>query len=174
MCTGIGAARLPSYGKKQARLSYRVGLVVWFVVETSSLDGLGDLDGDINHVRILALDLLEARTAANHAIELLDHFIDRLVEVVRFRVGIVIVAADLQRPLGDKFLLVRPLVTVVFQFHPHADDSVFVFEEFFNFGLNHISNRIGEIHVQTGDDDIMLLHIFLFLFCCGFSVNGDD
>lgn len=109
----------------------------------------------------LALHLAEARSAAQHPVEFVHHVVNRFIKVVGGSTGKVILATNFELPLGHELVLVGGIVRVIFKLDPHTNNLFFVLEEFFRLLMNHVFNRIGQIHVVTGYDDVMLLHMYL-------------
>ena len=108
---------------------------------------------------VLAFDPLQTGAAAQHPVKLLHHQVNGFVKIVGGNADHMVVAAYFEVSLGDELFLMGLAVAVMLELNPHANDVVVVLVELLRLCVNHVFDRIRQIHVKTGDDDIMLLHI---------------
>ena len=82
-----------------------------------------------------------------------------------------VVASHLKLTFRNKFPLVSFLMGVVFELYPHSNNLIVVLKELLRLFMNHIFDSRCQFHINSGDDDVMLLHIcipFLLLV----RING--
>ncbi len=109
------------------------------------------MGGELDVVRVVALDLEEAGAAAEFAVEFVDKEVNGLVKGFggdgdgHFRAGEDNVA------FGDEFAGVV-LAGGVFEFDAEADNAGFVLEQTLHFGVNDVFEGFGELEVDTRQD----------------------
>ena len=116
-------------------------------------------------MRVLALFLELARTAAEQPIELVHQQVDRLVALSLDHRGVDVRPVDHEMTLGRE-ALPRGLLRVALQFHPDADDPFLVAEQSLHL-LHHVRfHGRGEVEVNSGDDYFVRLVSLVHGYFC--------
>jgi hypothetical protein len=120
-------------------------------VGDGSLD-LGELGRNLDAVRMVALGLGRARPPAEHAVELVDQFIERFLRLVAVHARDQVRSADLDVSLGDK-RMARVARLVVLEIEADANDVFLVPEQADGLLPGRGVEGLGEVEMHAADDD---------------------
>ncbi len=98
-------------------------------------------------------------TLGQHAIEFVHEKVDGLVALIGSYGGVEVGAIHRDMPFCGE-AVGHILLGIAFQFHAHADDALLVAEETVRLVVDELLQRGGEIEVDAGYDQVVVIHDF--------------